>query len=322
MEIFIQSEDVKIEFDSGTLLICQENKRTPISPERLERLWLHPSTELNGAAMGYLLEHGIELCICTEDGMPIGTLTPWSNPTGARARRRQLYFAVSPEAKRMAAGWIYEKQRAQLNLLHEWASPQTSTKQLDRLQQILTATEQLMGQSAWIHIPDLREAPFARTYFRVLNALLPTEWQFTKRSQHPAQDAFNAALNYGYGIFYGILEGQVKRVGLDPYIGFWHKERDGQPVLVYDLIEPYRPWVERSCLQLALSGSLKVKQDFKAAEGAKGVWLADSGKSTLIHHLFDFMDRQAPGKKQTYRQLMLASVSDLQKIISAFSIES
>jgi len=36
----------------------------------------------------------------------------------------------------------------------------------------------------------------------------------------PAKDEFNAMLNYGYGMLYGMIERSVVVAGLDPYIGF------------------------------------------------------------------------------------------------------
>jgi CRISPR-associated protein Cas1 len=35
---------------------------------------------------------------------------------------------------------------------------------------------------------------------------MPEEYRFTGRSRQPATDAFNAMLDYSYGVFYSLLE--------------------------------------------------------------------------------------------------------------------
>ena len=54
--------------------------------------------------------------------------------------------------------------------------------------------------------------------------------------------------NYGYAV----LESQVRIAtvsqGLDPQIGYFHSCRPGRAALVYDLMEPLRPQVDRLVL--------------------------------------------------------------------------
>ena len=57
-------------------------------------------------------------------------------------------------------------------------------------------------------------------------------------------DIVNALLNYGYGILYGRIEGALIKSGIDPYIGVLHRDDYNRPVLVYDVIELYRIWVD------------------------------------------------------------------------------
>ncbi len=63
----------------------------------------------------------------------------------------------------------------------------------------------------------------------------------------------NAMLNYAYAV----LESQVRIAtvsqGLDPTIGYLHTCRPGRLALVYDLMEPLRPRVDRSVLGFARS---------------------------------------------------------------------
>ncbi len=79
---------------------------------------------------------------------------------------------------------------------------------------------------------------------------VPEDW--TGRVGRGAQDSFNTALNYGYGILYAQVERAIILAGLDPYAGFLHADRAGKPSLVLDLIEEFRaPAVDRVLFAMA-----------------------------------------------------------------------
>ncbi|AEE54537.1 CRISPR-associated endonuclease Cas1 [Haliscomenobacter hydrossis] len=321
MEIFIQSENVYLDYHEGTILVVNGEKRTPVAFKQIERIWIHPSTSIAAQLLVKLLEVQIELVICSGEGSPLGTLSPWVNPIGARARRRQLLFANSPDAQRLAATWIVEKQVRQYQLLAMHLD-QSGLLNFEKLKAIaLNNQAQLELQLPELtFVPELQEAVFGRLFFGLLSDLLPVPFQFEKRSRQPALDYFNAGLNYGYGIFYGMLQGQVQRVGLDPYIGFFHKERDGNPVLVYDLIESFRPWVEQACLHLAKSAQWKAPEDF-ALQPEGGYWLGPTGKEKLIKAIFEILEEPGAQPKTSKQTEMFQRVKELQQLIHHLPID-
>lgn len=87
------------------------------------------------------------------------------------------------------------------------------------------------------------------------------------RNRH-ATHPVNAMLNYAYTV----LESQVRIAaasrGLDPTIGFLHASRPQRVALVYDLMEPLRPWVDRLMLNFIRSHTFATS-DFDLNE--KGV---------------------------------------------------
>src|SRR5262249_59125205 len=101
---------------------------------------------------------------------------------------------------------------------------------------------------------------------------IPDDWRFfnqresmvgslNRHATHPV----NAMLNYAYRV----LETQVKiatvAVGLDPTIGYLHTCRAGRAALVYDLMEPLRPKVDRIVLDFVRSQNF-MPQDFLLTE--------------------------------------------------------
>jgi CRISPR-associated protein Cas1 len=92
---------------------------------------------------------------------------------------------------------------------------------------------------------------------------IPDEWhQIERRSSklgstsHPNRNAthpINAMLNYAYGVLKSQVRMQVVAAGLDPTIGILHGNARGQHGLVFDLMEPLRPIVDRNVLEFVQS---------------------------------------------------------------------
>jgi CRISP-associated protein Cas1 len=88
---------------------------------------------------------------------------------------------------------------------------------------------------------------------------IPDDWhQIGRRSSklgtqsHPNRNAthpVNAMLNYAHGILESQVRMQVTAAGLDPTVGLLHGNARGKHGLVYDLMEPLRPIVDRTVLK-------------------------------------------------------------------------
>lgn len=113
------------------------------------------------------------------------------------------------------------------------------------------------------------EGDCAQSYFKAWHGQ-PIKWSKTKRNPIPtswleiaprtmvwkkrayvARHPLNAMLNYGYGILINSVRTQVNAAGLDPTIGIIHGNKNPEP-LVYDLMEPLRPVVDKAVIEFAL----------------------------------------------------------------------
>ena len=91
-------------------------------------------------------------------------------------------------------------------------------------------------------VPSEAEAQAARLYWRVLFGP-----EFTRRDD---EDESNALLNYGYAIVRAITARAICGAGLHPALGIHHKNQYNAFVLADDLMEPFRPVVDRAVLAL------------------------------------------------------------------------
>lgn len=118
---------------------------------------------------------------------------------------------------------------------------------------------------------------------------------FQGRQKRPAHDPFNALLNYLYGMLYTAVHLSVLKAGLDPYMGVLHADRYGAaPTLVFDAIEPYRPWADEVALGLTLDGRIGPESFEQRDNPAEGLWLSGAGKDVVIESMLAFLEAPAP----------------------------
>lgn len=163
-------------------------------------------------------------------------------------------------------------------------------KAISRLEDYRNKVRSLDGEIVSDVAPSLRgwEGQASKVYFDALNMFLPQELRFRVRSQKPAMDVVNAFLNYGYGILYGRIEGALIKAGIDPYVGVLHRDDYNRPVLVYDVIELYRVWVDYVVYSIAVQGI--ITDEYYSVKEDGSYWLENLGRRVLIQSLNDYLE--------------------------------
>lgn len=104
--------------------------------------------------------------------------------------------------------------------------------------------------------PDNVEAEAARRYWPLL---MGTDFRRDKDGM-----GTNALLNYGYAVLRAGMARAVMAAGLHPGFGLMHSNRGNPMVLVDDLMEPFRPVVDREVHRLMQQGLSDVNRETKA----------------------------------------------------------
>lgn len=98
------------------------------------------------------------------------------------------------------------------------------------------------------------EGEAARAYFQAFDHLVVAqkdEFGLKGRSRRPPLDNMNALLSFLYSVLAHDVASALEGVGLDPAVGFLHRDRPGRPGLALDLMEELRPvFADRLALSL------------------------------------------------------------------------
>ena len=116
------------------------------------------------------------------------------------------------------------------------------------------------------------EGEAARSYYGVFGDLVlndEPEFSFNGRSRRPPLDRVNALLSFLYSLLVHDCRSALESVGLDPAVGFLHRERPGRPSLALDLMEELRPVLaDRLALSLINRRQLSARDFDMAVSGA------------------------------------------------------
>ena len=128
------------------------------------------------------------------------------------------------------------------------------------------------------------EGEAARTYFSVFGDLVQREdeaFVFYRRSRRPPVDPINALLSFLYALLVHDCRSALETVGLDPAVGFLHRERPGRPSLALDLMEELRP-VLADRLALSLVNRRQLGPGDFETQISGAVTLRDDARKTVL----------------------------------------
>lgn len=128
------------------------------------------------------------------------------------------------------------------------------------------------------------EGDAAHGYFSVFGEMVRVDESalyFLGRSRRPPRDAMNALLSFFYSMLSRDIASACETVGLDPQIGFFHRDRPGRASLALDLIEELRaPYVDRFVLSIVNRRQVRAC-DFVTEEDG-GVTLTDDARKSVL----------------------------------------
>jgi CRISPR-associated protein Cas1 len=203
-----------------------------------------------GASPGLMYlccERGVALSFLTEYGRFMGRVT--GNISGNVLLRRTQYRWSDDEAVslRLSRRFITAKVVNCRAVLHRALRdhPESVDRELlENTLQWLAAMPQRLEKAENSDAVRGIEGEAAHLYFSCFNELILNQKEdfcMTGRNRRPPTDRINALLSFLYTLLTHEAVAALESVGLDPQVGFLHRDRPGRPSLALDIMEELRP---------------------------------------------------------------------------------
>jgi len=235
----------------GTLEVRQNGATLQSIPlHRIRSLSIGPGISFSSdlaVALADLGVHLLALDAMERPGAVLVSPSPWRDP---RLLRGQALALQGGAAVAVVRQLIQAKVCHQGRLLRLWArnvDPGGPVRGgLADLGRDLDGFLEAIGLASGLEEIRGLEAQAARLYWKGVSLVIP----FQGRRYPNAPDLANRLLNYGYAVLARAWLRIVLLAGLEPHLGMLHADRQGRPSLVLDLMEPWRPWVDRTIVGL------------------------------------------------------------------------
>ncbi|MBN8707074.1 MAG: CRISPR-associated endonuclease Cas1 [Bacteroidetes bacterium] len=217
---------------------------------------------ISSDALFLIAEHGIQVELVDFTGKAIAQFSSREDSSWGLGLA-QMQSVTDHTGVSIAKSIILAKIHNQAALIQYWTKfhgkriPEWDVLVKAELERIRQYKESIKKLDHQIGKDDYRnqlmgyEGLAAAGYWTVAKKYLEPVIQFPGRQRKGAKDLVNMSLNYGYGILYSRVWAMIIYHQLNPHIAYIHSEQKHKPVLVYDLIEPFRqPIVDRTVLAL------------------------------------------------------------------------
>lgn len=269
------------------VVLSGEEKRGQFPLHTLQNILCFSYKGASPALMGKCASSGVNLCFLTPRGRFLARACG-ENSGNVLLRRTQYRVADDTEESCLAARsfifgkvyngrWSIERTRRDHALrVDDDALGRASAAMADALPHLLEETDldALRGQ----------EGQIAAVYFGAFDGMILNQretFAFSGRSRRPPMDPINALLSFAYTLLANACAGALESVGLDPYVGFLHRDRPGRASLALDLMEELRPvFADRFAITLVNNRAIRPEHFERQSGGA--VWLTDAGRKTLL----------------------------------------
>lgn len=298
MHLVINTYGTTLAKENGLFVVQTPEGKQTFPPDVVRSISISKAARITSDAIILAIHHQVEVLFVNDLGTPEGRV--WSVQYGSIStiRKAQIHFLYS----KAAISWV--KELIQLKLDHQVAlllafqpDKESDQRVYNRFRSVINSLEDYKnkirkqeGEGVSELAPSLRgwEGAASKRYFQALALLMPEDFAFEGRDRMPAKDPFNALLNYSYGILYGKVEGALIKAGMDPYVGIFHRDDYNRPALVYDMIEPYRSWMDYVVIRLCQESAIP-PEAFTRDSRTEGILLGPLAKRILIQSVNDYL---------------------------------
>ena len=226
--VVVVSNSAKLDYQMGYLTVRQDTT-TKIHLSEISILMVESTAvSMTAYLLCELVKKKIKVIFCDEKRNPSSEIVPFYGCHDTSMKMRKQIEWSKDDKTAVWTEIVAEKIRKQAELLKEYKRPEYSM-----LNEYVAELQ--FGDST------NREGHAAKVYFNALFGM-----DFTRA----AENSTNAALNYGYGIILSAFNREIVANGYSTQLGLFHDNMFNQFNLGSDLMEPFRPLIDRRVMSM------------------------------------------------------------------------
>jgi CRISPR-associated protein Cas1 len=245
--LYVTSPNTYLSLDGENIVILKDDaEMTRLPLHNLEGIIAFGYTGASPALMGACAKHNIALSFMKPSGKFLARVVGEvrGNVTLRKTQYRLSESKVESNkiAKNFIIGKLYNARWVIERATRDYAT-RLDVEKLKGVSQSIARTLKLIEECN--DLEQLRgfEGEAAVQYFNVFDDLILQQKEsffFHSRNKRPPLDNVNAMLSFTYTLLAHDVAAALETVGLDPYVGFLHRDRPGRISLALDLMEEFR----------------------------------------------------------------------------------
>jgi CRISPR-associated protein Cas1 len=286
--LYVTSPNTYLSLDGENIVILKENVEVSRIPlHNLEGIVAFGYTGASPALMGACAKRNIALSFMKQSGRFLARVVGEVRGN-VTLRKAQYRLSDSIEesnkiAKNFMLGKIYNARWVIERATRDYAV-RLDVDKLKKVSRTLVNSLKLIEQSE--NLDQLRgyEGEAAAQYFSVFDDLILQQkenFYFNCRNKRPPLDNVNAMLSFVYTLLAHDVAAALETVGIDPYVGFLHRDRPGRVSLALDMMEELRSvYADRFVISLINKREINATGFTKKENGA--VIMDDDTRKALL----------------------------------------
>ncbi|UHA71865.1 type I-C CRISPR-associated endonuclease Cas1c [Paenibacillus sp. 481] len=286
--LYVTSPKSYIKRDGENIVIYNDQTETfRIPAHNLEGIVMFGYMGASPGAMQLCTEQGIALSFLKESGQFMARVQGKVSGNVLLRRRQYRMADMDADCVRIATRFIAAKVANSRNVLirgiRDHGEHVNQTLVRNTSDELKKSVRKVMHVTSLDEILGV-EGDASKRYFAAMNELIlygKEAFYMKGRNRRPPRDRMNALLSYLYTFLMLETQSALETVGLDPAVGFLHRDRPGRASLALDVMEELRAYmVDRLALSLVNRKQIQVN-DFLVQENEAVILKQDARKKVI-----------------------------------------
>lgn len=286
--LYVTSHDTYLSLDGENVVILKGDAKVIRLPlHNLEAIVAFGYTGASPALMGACTKRNISLCFMTQSGRFLARIVGEVRGNVILRKTQYLISENNEISIQMARNFILGKIFNSKWVIERATRDYALRLDIDKLKTVTSNLSNTLNMiKGCLDLEQLRgfEGEAASQYFSVFDDLIlqqKEDFYFKQRNKRPPLDNINAMLSFVYTLLANDVTAALETVGLDPYVGFLHRDRPGRISLALDIMEELRSvCADRFVLSLVNKRIISSSGFIKKENGA--VVMDDDTRKTIL----------------------------------------